>query len=916
MATLSSKVYAYSFDNNYQGFVFGNYQSGFNFSLTLDETKDSCKIIVYSNNDTILKPNTIIRLENIDAWWCVKKDTRQARMNESGYFYEHTLELQGAFEILNSRDLISCGFNTDHYTIEQVLTRLFSLSDLGFEINIDYNNVIYKDKVVDYIKTFENYTLASAIKEFLSGYNCIPKLEFQTTGYNSIIRAILKIYSKSGLVDTPLNESVFNDINQVDTIDRESYGTKVISNIQNCVGRKSVAYPRIGASYLVGDNGQIVYDSASQSKLLLPSKVYSVESIELYPSVVITCSAILGHNILITPDDLSRNLSDLKRKLLNDLPNETKYPYTLNNYWEEFVIWLKYYCIGKVYNGGYYDAIENAEHGSYMTIHNNLHPSNPVRLYLNNERYAYNGDGQYHWIISWKQGSNEIKGIGEAIAHAQKESGTYPYSVLEGFDTKTFNFIYAQETLFTINIDERRTFVNLIDSGLPNNIGIGNDPVSPHCLFKVNYTPMNDIKFKTDNNIDGNENKLYNQNGKLVDSYAVSKLVNSYCKSIRERELTRFGTYYKFADIPKLGARVGNYVINNISYDVYDNDDKGFMYQCQFSLNLYSICKSTMINAHTNIRDYDCPQSNNIRRTQTYRDYVELSYTKVVSDTPYLNKAKLFNLSLNSIGLNDDLVFVMKATDSSFVNQGENNSHNYYYHLDHISFALSKQYKIIVDFGDNNIIGYGNAHAYKPFALSNIINMDKSVTIPISYVDNYGELDGIELIASDYETAENNFDGIYISESVAIKSSIYANFESNNLLVINESNYKKDGLEVPVFEYSCEINGDSNIEVADDFFEYEEGFDNFIAVKSDYPITNENQGIVIQGSKNVCAISYSNDTLTLSIYSPLPQSAKGHWGIYALKGTKYRFLFALNNYANDYVNDNEIVVYTNYYKLK
>ena len=73
MATLSSKVYAYSFDNNYQGFVFGYYQSGFNFSLALDETKDSCKIVVYSTNDTLLKPNTIIKLENIMLGGALKK---------------------------------------------------------------------------------------------------------------------------------------------------------------------------------------------------------------------------------------------------------------------------------------------------------------------------------------------------------------------------------------------------------------------------------------------------------------------------------------------------------------------------------------------------------------------------------------------------------------------------------------------------------------------------------------------------------------------------------------------------------------------------------------------------------------------------------------------------------------------------
>ena len=122
MAT--SKVFIYKKENDFAQVEIGSYQSNFNMCLTIDETKDSAKILVLTRNTDILKPNTIVRLENINAWWCVKKDTRQRHESEGDYLYEHTIELQGAFEILNSRDLINCGFNVDHYSVGQFLNIL------------------------------------------------------------------------------------------------------------------------------------------------------------------------------------------------------------------------------------------------------------------------------------------------------------------------------------------------------------------------------------------------------------------------------------------------------------------------------------------------------------------------------------------------------------------------------------------------------------------------------------------------------------------------------------------------------------------------------------------------------------------------------------------------------------------------
>lgn len=913
MAT--SKVFTYTKENNFTQYEFGKYQSGFNFCLTIDETKDSAKILVLTKSEDILAPSTIVRLEGINAWWCVKKDTRQRHKNESGYLYEHTIELQGAFEILNSRDLINCGFNVDHYNVGQFLNRLVSLSSFKLPISFDYGTSLGSTKVVDFLKTFENYTLASAIKEFLNGYNCIPKMVFNQNAQNQITSATIKIYSKSGLADTPLNESVFNEVSAVDNIDRESYGTKVISNIQNCVGRHAVRYPKIGATYPIGDNGQITYASASQCKIKLPSKIYEIESITFYPLVVVQMyGKDANHEIVssnqygfITPDDLSRQFNNFKSSFINIVLNSGGNQSDISNInelWKDFVEQL-HERLPTIKNGGYWDAILEQPHGDYIEIEDL--GRDDMKVYLNNERYAYNNDGKDNFILSWKQGGNEIKGF-ELFEQAQRLVAGYDNVHIIGSGTLRFDF------------DNYYLFINFSSSMeaslIDNEFSIGGTDFDlPRTLFSINYIPMADIKFKTDNDLDKEDTKLYNQNGKLVDSYAVSKLVNSYCKSIRDKELVRFGTYYNFSDIPKVGARVGDYVINNVSYDVYDNDNGGFLYKCQFSLNLYSACKSTMINANTNIRDYDCPQSNNVKRIQNYRDFIELSYESNTYGNTYLDIDRIINISLDSIGINDNFVFVMSAYDTSFDNEGDNHSNYYYYHLDHISFDLSKQKKFVVDFGDNNIVGYGYAHAYKPFSLSNFFDRDKAITIPISYVNQFGEVEGLELLATDETTAENNFGNIFISENVAIPSSIYQNFESNYNLKISEESYEKDGLEIPVFEYSCEISGDDNIEVADNFFEYEESYEKFVAIKCSFPVTNENETIVSSYDKYDCDIENDSGKLRIKFTGTKPSTAIGHWGIYAKKGNKYRFLFALNDYPRNYEN-NEINVYINCYKLK
>ena len=154
--------------------------NGFNMSFVIDGTKDSAKMVVlsYKKKETI-KPYSIVLHEDTNTWWIVANDKVEHYVNDDGdYLYKHNLQLEGAIELLNARDLTDCGFNQGRYTITNFVDRLFALSNYELGHSISFGTNLSGNKIVDYIKTYENYTLLSALRDFFDGYNCAVKLSF------------------------------------------------------------------------------------------------------------------------------------------------------------------------------------------------------------------------------------------------------------------------------------------------------------------------------------------------------------------------------------------------------------------------------------------------------------------------------------------------------------------------------------------------------------------------------------------------------------------------------------------------------------------------------------------------------------------------------------------------------------------
>lgn len=845
---------------------YGEVQTTFNMSFVIDGTKDSCKVIVYNNDSKELDPLTICWLESTNTWWIVKSDQVTRYANEIGAYYQHEISLYGAFEILNARDLTNCGFNANRYTLEEFLDRLENMMDFEFPLTWDFGTYASLDQEITYLKTFQNYTPASAIKELFNGMNLIPKLIFVTSasiGLTFITGATITAYSKSGSNTPSIDISTFDSEEEKRSSDIESYGTRVISNVQNCVSADQIRYPAIGGVFLTSDDATVKTGNDDNAFLRLPQPVYKVNKLHIYAPIYLynnknnyTYRTFVGGT---SPDIVV----DETRKLLASLS------VTMTEEQEAQIRAYCELCQLEMLNGGVYNNIDDTRTGNWYSVFSQ-NELKYVDFALNSIQYAKTSKETWD-TITWEQGKDRITNV----------------RIVDG------------------NIVERSTLQILSSSEYNIELRCGYFNVA-HTAFAVEYVPMADLKIKVDNNKEQNDSNLYNQNGKLVDSVAVSKLINAHAKEISSNEISRYKVYLNYNDIPQVSQVVDNgedkYIINNVSIDFYENDDDNYFMSCTFTMTKQTACKSTMISANTNIRDYDCPQQNNVPRIQLYRDYIELGYEEEHNETPYLALEQVLSFGATSKGLTDNHTCVFSATDDADI--------TYYYQIGTSKYNLNKQFIEVANFKDNNIIGYEAGKSYWVFQVSTLLSLkDSSVNTPISYVDSFGELKSLELRFADEEQLYDAYDSEnatdIVGKFVSVPPEIWNYIENNNAydIAISEPNYDKDGLEVPVFEYSCQVGDNNDIIFGADFLKGEDAIE--IKYKArivdNVYVTQENASAYLNG--NDTTISYSNGEITLDMPWNVGPTADYQGKTIVVWCDIYRDVSGIKIYKGTYRND-------------
>lgn len=880
-------------------YYYGEIQNHFNMSFVIDGTKDSCKVQVNNNISEELDPLTICWLESTNTWWIVKSDKVTRYANEIGSYYTHEISLYGAFEILNARDLINCGFNANRYTLLEFFQRLESFMDFEFPIIWNFGNYADEDQIVTYLKTFQNYTPASAIKEMFNGMNLIPKMTFSFGGSGDNIyltSATITAYSKSGSNAQPIDISTFDNEEEQSTSDIESFGTRVISNVQNCVSADPIRYPAIGGARLVSDEPIV---NANNGFLRLPSNIYQVNSMLIGRDVHIFLAKKDSFGVYTTLKDFGptnalnfsrATLLSFLRESFNFLTNAEWESFIENNY-EDFYEAFSGVGVYKLNNGGSYNKIDSTWNEPYLQI--NAIPTtehgNKFEITLNDKAHGTTAIYNEKWAMWWEQGKDKIENFKWLLG----EATSFPYGD-------------SVDVYFTTQDGEYRFTISDFVTGVDYN----------HTIFAIEYVPMDDLKIKVDNHKEQNDSNLYNQNGKLVDSVAISKLINSHAVEISSNEITRYKVVRSFSDVPKPSRIVINgndrYIINNVSVDFYENDDDNYFIAYQVTMTKQTACKSTMISANTNIRDYDCPQQNNVPRIQLYRDYIEFGYQIDNNDTPYLSLSQILNFTSTTKGFTDNHTCVFCVDDT------------YYYQIGTSKYNLNKQVLEIANFKDNNVIGYEAGKSYEVLQVSTLLNrISSDVNTPISYVDGIGELTSLKLLLVDsvqieaaYE-ASNALD--LIGHFVTIPTEVWTYFNSNENnydILINEPNYKKDGLEVPVFEYSCQVGDANGIVFGADFLKGRSGTSikyYYKVVDNVAPITQENATLYMaQGIEMTTLPSFANNELTLSLTGN-STNVKGKnvvfWcEVFGEESSTYSHIYQTNSYFSNYDDGNQTIM--------
>ena len=848
---MAQDILEYFDKQTYEKHTLGEIQTDFNMSFVIDGTKDSTKVQVLSYSDIKLEPYTIIKHSNTSSWWIVAKDRVQRYQNESGFMYMHTLQLLGAIELLNARDLTDCGFNANTYTLNQFVQRLFNLSSFELTLNSIEWNGLSSSQIVDFIKTYENYTLLSALRDLFNSYNSSIKLTFVETG--GTLQAILHITPRVGNRSLPiLNISDFTGVEEIRSNDKSSFGTCVVSNVENAISTEVKRFPSTGSCVLSADALEVTWQTGI---IRLPTPAYKVNKLKMsmqrYKIYIGNQAQTMLQAFYVNIyndyswDTLYNGASSwLRSNVSDDAANE------FIRFWDTikqriidsntivFYDGMKYnYDMSHFYN--YYSKESKApvfinakyedQAGQYYAREVSLVDENE-QLYLKEREQG----------ISWARGKDTIGPV-------------YFFNYSGNVNTLIARHDSAVLDAGVQNIYTGVHIAIIPDRGLGNNylkFRVYDDNQHYQPCFVVEYIPMADIKLKVDNDNDSKDTQLYNQNGKLTDSKAFSKLLNSYSNEISSDKITRYKTYYNFSNIPKCGqlVQVGNelYVINNVSLDFNQNEVStagtvGYCINGEFTMSKYYAVKSLMTNPNTNIRDYMIPQKFNVKRKQLYRDYFEFDFTSDTnSDSSYYLKLSQLNLFDPQV-VNDDLTAFMKIggdfygwtqtiVDDNPVNTPYNIDY-YYFQLPTIRFTLEKMFVILLDFKDNNIIGYASQTTWTGITIATLFQDNlKNYVAPVQYTDDNGRFNSIEIkFCNDYQTtlAYDKFvveeqptdDGYSLYNTmVYIPERVYQLISSEYQFLLSENNYNKDAVEVPVFEYIMQFGDNSNVEMGANIF--------------------------------------------------------------------------------------------------
>jgi hypothetical protein len=885
--------------------------STFNIEDNLNETPSNMKVKVITTDAyrEEFQVNTVAYHEDTNTWWVIKSD-------ESSYLttgeYEHEIQLIEYLEFYAYRHLPNCAFAPNTYDLEDMLNRLFGIAKLS--ITVTYPNFLDKDKIMPFF-SFENFTVANAIKNIARAINAIPKMSVNLS--NNGFVPTLTFINRNGADNAIVNvlDTQFPIAYEKNINSNDQFTTRSVSNITNAKSSSLVIAPKSGGFKNITPNSPTYV--IADSKVFLPSKIDKVEFVRIFLPIKLIAfykptgvTETIYQSYYVNTVDFREKLiahpfslklpsgytTAQKEAMADELP--TPLPYQQVNYNS---------VIDKTYNPSTTSFTDNLFFKKMSIL--NKFDFDTLSVQDTKDR-----------TIHWNPFSNEVVmplSFRNGLFGGNDEDHNRKYRLYDDSDYEVY-LIPSYSTIttspFAVNV-------------------VKNDEI----LIQVAYYPISDIKVSIDNDNDAQDEKFFNQSGKVIDAVSVSKLITSHTNDSVEGTKIRNAKHFALNDILPLGQLVRDnnqlYVVSQRSIDGMVKNSNEY-YNVIYTLSRNRVARSENIIADSSVISYKTPDDNLVFRTQLYKDYIELSLESINQDPePYLPMTKALVLSSTLAGTNFDFTVLAK-------NSYGTTPTTIRYVKSPTTFDLHKAKLINLNWQDNNVLGYRLDSTGASY-----------VQTPIVYTDPLGNATNFELLFLD-TTNLNDAVIDYNSPTVIDRlvpftdlTQVPTTFYTDDVLAdgrfsirIQEDTtagvpYAKDPFEIPVFEYMIQGNDDynqlGNIVIGNDLFSTFEG-----DIRYHYVINNGTRFTAENAIKLQLANAWSsvNDrrvTITrtnanqmdldlFSVFntSTLNTSAITNVGFYAVKSGsgEVKFLFAINDYPTE-SNDNDITVYIHNWKI-
>lgn len=892
-------LYGYNKLTNAQ-FTIGSINEPFSISDNLNDMPSNMKVKIVNNEREEYEVNTICYHQDFDTWWVIKADT--STYLKTGE-YEHEIELVEYFEFLNYRHLISCAFKKDDYTFETMVERVLFLGKVS-SIDVQYPSFIDKDKKNDFY-SFENFTVASALKVIARSFNAIPKMK-RVSGTDTIF-----FVSRNGLDETPRTtmNSLFPVAFEKNSNTQDQFQTRAVSNLENVLSSDIVIAPKIGGYLATTKNASVLDTTGGVASVVLPSKIDKIDFIKLFPKITVKADSLFGAGATYTIYEgyyvNAQKIYDLIQLKKTSAGVDFQY-LAITNAQLASIVMPSEEEFGKI----------NINDGLGSTYYNALKPFSGYLTLKDDLLFRTSNNTDQAKTFYYTQRSNELNCSSNFI---------------KGLSSTQFD-----SDINLLSVSGERVYIEIV---LEATFGLWNNKLKASSTYiQVGYVPIGDLKVSYDNDNEAEDEKFFNQSGRLLDSFATSKLIFSHVQDSVEGTKIRQARYTALGDILPLGALISDsgvvYVINQRSIDYVNG-----YYSVIYNLSRSRIARSENITADGSIREYAIPENNTVRRNQLYKDYIEFSLepTTTSSTTPHINLNYLVNLTSDYAGA--------RFNYQSFARTQFGSQDSDYIIVSTSSYDLYKSKSFVADFIDNAISGYRVEDVGGVAVQTPIFYTGKS-TINGNLVGN-GKVNEIELITTDealladaIEDYEDNAPTVVpfapFIDMTNVPSYLFnqsLRFDNRFVFSKGEFQYDKDPFEIPVFTYQVQANDTylptNGVVVGERLFTdfHKIG----TTVRYHYLITttklsSENaerlflNNLPSNANDRYVGINRVNQRrIDLTLYSTYSGTLNAtalqgkNVGIYAYDGTDVKFLFGINNY--DKTSNSAISVYLNNYKI-